>query len=96
MIETLRQISAVIRELNSKPIDTIRSYLAMTEILKILSEQNIIHFTNYLHLQWQCDFKVMCSTLTLDKREMIEIIAQNYNRSYPAVEKVIYNIGKQK
>ena len=97
MIETFSEISAVVQKLSNKPMDTIRSYLAMTEILKILSDNNIIHYTSYLHLQWRCDFKVMCATLTdVPRGTMIEIIAQNYNRSIPAVQKVIYNLGDKK
>ena len=91
MIETFTQIAGVVRKLNGKPMDTIRSYLAMTEILKILSDNKIIHFTNYLHLQWRCDFKVMCATLTdVSRGIMIQSIAENYNRSIQAVEKVLY------
>ncbi len=97
MIETFSQISAVVQKLNNKPMDIVASYLAITEILKILSDNKIIHYTSYLHLQWRCDFKVMCSTLTdVSKGTMIEIIAQDYNRSVPAVQKVVYNLGKQK
>ena len=90
MIETLKQISAVILKLQSKPMDTILSYLAMTEILKILSNHKIINYSSYLHLQWQYDYKVLCATLGVPKREMIEFIAEKYNRSFQAIEKVVY------
>ena len=91
MIETFMQISAIVQKLHGKPMDSIRSYLAMTEILKILADNKIIHFTNYLHLQWRCDYKVMCATLTgVSRGTMIQSIAENYNRSIPAVERVLY------
>ena len=95
MIETLAQITGVVQKLEGKPMDIIRSYLAMTEILKILSDNKIIHFTSYLHLQWRCDFKVMCATLTeVSRGTMIQSIAGNYHRSVQAVERVVYNYDK--
>ena len=90
MIETLKQISEVVQRAGEKPIDIIRSYLAMTEILKILSNHKIINYSSYLHLQWQYDYKVLCATLGVPKREMIEFIAEKYNRSFQAIEKVVY------
>ena len=91
LIAVLLEISKVTERIGEKPIDKIRSYLLITEILKILSDHNIIHFTSYMHLQWISDFKVMCSTLTdVSRGTIIQTIADNYNRSYQAVEKVVY------
>ena len=97
MIETFLQITAVVNKLKNKPLDIIASYLAMTEILKILSDNKIINYNSYIHLKWMCDYKIMCSTLKdVPKREMIECIAEEYNRSYQAIEKVVYNLGGKK
>ena len=97
MVETLRQISEICNKLDGKPTDIVRSYLILTEILKILSDNKIIHYTSYLHFQWRADYKVMCSTLTeISRGDMLRIIAEKYNRSFHAVEKIIYNLGQNK
>ena len=91
MVQTLLQISEVVNKLGGRPPDIIRSYLILTEILKILADNGLIHYTSYLHLRWKADYKVMVDTLEgVTRKTMIEIIAENYNRSYQAIEKVIY------
>ena len=97
LIAVLLEISEVVKRVGGKPVDIVASYLAVTEILKILYDGGLIHFTSYMHMSWRCDYKVMSSTLTdVSKGVIIETIAQNYNRSIQAVEKVVYGLGKKR
>ena len=91
MIKALQEISAVMEGFSNKSTDTIRSYLILTEILRILSNHKIINYSSFLHLQWKCDFQVMHATLKdVTKKQIMEVIAENYNISYESVNKAVY------
>lgn len=97
MQSTLTKISEVLEQSGEKPPDKVQSYLALSEILKILFEQEIITFSSYLHFQMNADYEIMkANLLSVPRGTMVKLIANKYNRSTKTVESAIYDLRKER
>ena len=96
MIQTFQKLQSVQQKFISRPVDEVQSYLCISEILKVLSDEGIINESSYEHHQICLDFIMKAkNNPETTQKEIFSQLADTHNKSIRTIEGIVYARKKE-